>query len=217
MTSAHDDDVRVDIELMSVPWYAQIPKDIAAMYATCSYGKQYEWLRSTTAHLGQQWYAMTKFCETRFAQSERKVYVNFEKNFVTCCKSLGGDSTDEEVLATPDEEEEITEGTKSGAIVGREPVLQPSNGALETPQGPAKAPRETAQSSAAEGSNRTRRDRQPTERARACKSRHGSVVSERQPEHKQQLIVPRELLHVQKQTEMPVKLPRVYLPTTERR
>ena len=121
----------VDMELMSVPWYAQIPKDIAAMYATYSYGKQYEWLRSTAAHLGQQWYAMTILCETRFAQSERgKVYVNFEKNFVTYCKSWGGDSTDEEVLATPDEEEEIPEGTGSGAIVGREPVLQPSNGAL---------------------------------------------------------------------------------------
>ena len=32
----------VDVKLMSVPWYAQIPKDISAMYACCSYGKQHE-------------------------------------------------------------------------------------------------------------------------------------------------------------------------------
>jgi hypothetical protein len=29
----------VDVELMVVPWYSQTPKDIAAMYATCNYGK----------------------------------------------------------------------------------------------------------------------------------------------------------------------------------
>jgi hypothetical protein len=33
------DKLGVDVELMSVPWYAQIPKDISAMYACCSYGK----------------------------------------------------------------------------------------------------------------------------------------------------------------------------------
>ena len=35
-------DIRVDregvnVELLSVPWYSQIPKDISAMHATCSY------------------------------------------------------------------------------------------------------------------------------------------------------------------------------------
>ena len=30
----------VDVELMNVPWYSQTRKDIAAMYATCNYGKQ---------------------------------------------------------------------------------------------------------------------------------------------------------------------------------
>ena len=78
-------DIRVDregvgVELMAVPWYSQTPKDIAAMYATCSYGKQNEELLETTGHLGKRWYAMVKFCDTRFAQSELKVFINFEKN-----------------------------------------------------------------------------------------------------------------------------------------
>ena len=49
------------------------------MYATCSYGKQYEEVLET-AELGERWYAMMKFCDTRLAQSELKVYINFEKN-----------------------------------------------------------------------------------------------------------------------------------------
>jgi hypothetical protein len=57
----------VDVELMFVPWYAQTPKDISAMYAFYSYGKQYEELLQTTEHLGRKWYAMVKFCETRLA------------------------------------------------------------------------------------------------------------------------------------------------------
>jgi len=57
----------VDVEVMSVPWYAQTPKDISAIYACCSYGKEFEELLQTTEHIGRQWYAMVKFCETRFA------------------------------------------------------------------------------------------------------------------------------------------------------
>ncbi len=32
------DKLGVDVEIMFVPWYAQIPKDIVAIYACCSYG-----------------------------------------------------------------------------------------------------------------------------------------------------------------------------------
>ena len=65
-------DIRVDregldVELMAVPWYSQTPKDIAAMYATCSYGKQYEELLKIAGQLGERWYAMVKFCEIRLA------------------------------------------------------------------------------------------------------------------------------------------------------
>jgi hypothetical protein len=57
-----------DIELMSIPWYSQTPKDITIMYATCSYGKQYEELLHTTDYLDKLWYAMVKFDDTLFAQ-----------------------------------------------------------------------------------------------------------------------------------------------------
>jgi len=67
---SHDirvDKLGVDAELMVVPWYAQILKDIAEMYACCSYGKQYEELMHIVTHLGHRLYAMVKYCETRFA------------------------------------------------------------------------------------------------------------------------------------------------------
>jgi hypothetical protein len=73
-----------DVERMYVPWYAHIPTDIDSMYACCSYEKKYEELLQTAKHLGQRWYAIVKFCETTFTQSELVVYKNFEKNYKTC-------------------------------------------------------------------------------------------------------------------------------------
>ena len=89
----------VDVELMVVPLYSQTIKDIVAMYATCNYGKQYEELLETAGHLGERWYAMVTFCETRFAQSELKVYINFEKNNKTCHRARGGNITEAEAKA----------------------------------------------------------------------------------------------------------------------
>ena len=91
-------DIRVDregvgVELMAVPWYSQTPKDIAAMYATCSYGKQYEELLETEGHLGERWYAMVKFCDSRYAQSKLKAYINFETNYKTYRRAWGGSNT----------------------------------------------------------------------------------------------------------------------------
>jgi hypothetical protein len=76
----------VDVKLIFVPWYAQIPKDISAMYACCTYGKQYEELLQIAKHFGRKWYTMVTFCETRFAQSVLKIYVNFENNYDTYCR-----------------------------------------------------------------------------------------------------------------------------------
>jgi hypothetical protein len=81
---AHDiriDKHGVDFELMSVPWYAKIHKDTTAIHACCSYGKHYEELVQNAKHLGQRWYAMVKFCETKFAESKLLVYKIFEKNY----------------------------------------------------------------------------------------------------------------------------------------
>ncbi len=79
------------------------------MYACCSYGNQYEELLHTAEHLGRRWHDMVKFCETRFAQSELKVYINFEHNYSTYRGSWGSPEVDEEIPDQPhprDEEEE---------------------------------------------------------------------------------------------------------------
>ncbi len=86
------DKLGVDVEIVFVPWYAQIPKDISSMYACCSYGKHYEELVQTTERLGRRWYAMIKFCEARFAQSELVVYKNFEKKYTTYRRTWGVDA-----------------------------------------------------------------------------------------------------------------------------
>jgi hypothetical protein len=90
----------VDVELMVVPWYSQTPRDIAVMYATWSYDKQYQELLETAGHLGDRCYAMVKLCDTRFAQSEMKVYINFEKNYRTYRRAWGGSNTKAEEEAT---------------------------------------------------------------------------------------------------------------------
>jgi hypothetical protein len=69
------------------------------MYATCSYGKHFEELLETTGHLGERWYAMAKFCDTGFAQSELKVHINFEKNYKTYRRAWGGNITEAEAEA----------------------------------------------------------------------------------------------------------------------
>ena len=62
----------------------------------CGYGKQYEELLQTAEHLGRMWYARGKFCETRFAQTELKVYINFEHNYNTCRGTWGSPELVEE-------------------------------------------------------------------------------------------------------------------------
>ena len=54
----------------------------------------------TAEHLGMQWCSIVKFCETRFAQSELKVYINFEKNYATYCRTWGRDADKEDEGAT---------------------------------------------------------------------------------------------------------------------
>ncbi len=94
------DRLGINVELASVPWYAQTPKDISAIYACSSYGNQYEELVDTAEHLGMKWYLMVKFCEKIFAQSELKVYTNFEKNYATYCRTWGRDADEEDEGAT---------------------------------------------------------------------------------------------------------------------
>jgi hypothetical protein len=85
------------------------------MYACCSYGKQYGELLETSKHLGIRWYAMVKFCETRFAQSDLKIYANFEKNYVANRRTWGGVKTEE-----PDESMDNTEVPTTTTAVEQE-------------------------------------------------------------------------------------------------
>ncbi len=95
----------VDVELMSIPWYAQIPKDISAMYACWSYGKQYEELLQTAGHFGRKLYARVNFFETRFAKSELKAYINFEKSYNTYCRTWGVEEEEEQ----PQDQHDVVE------------------------------------------------------------------------------------------------------------
>jgi hypothetical protein len=99
------DKLGVDVDLMAVSWYAQTPKDISAMYACCSYGKQYEELLQTAEHLGRRWYVMAKFCATRFAKSELKVYINLEYNYITYRGTWGRLEAEEEIPDLPQQRE----------------------------------------------------------------------------------------------------------------
>ena len=60
----------------------------------------------TTEHIGMKWYSMVKFCETRFAHSELKVYINFEKNYATYCRTWGRDADEEDEGATENQLQE---------------------------------------------------------------------------------------------------------------
>jgi hypothetical protein len=56
---------------------------------------------------------MVKFCETRFAQSELKVYINFEKNYNTYGRTWGAAEEEEqpnhEEMVVAEQEEEAPE------------------------------------------------------------------------------------------------------------
>ena len=117
----------VDVELMAAPWYDQTPKDMSTMYACCNYGKQYEELLQTTEHLGRRWYAMVKFCETIFAQSELKVYINFEHNYSTYRGTWGSPEVFEKIPDQPQQqqpqqqlEEEEDDWDEPLAVIGQQ-------------------------------------------------------------------------------------------------
>ena len=57
------------------------------MYACYSYGKQYEELLENAEHLGRKLYAMVILYENIFAQSEKKVYMNFGHPLASAARS----------------------------------------------------------------------------------------------------------------------------------
>ncbi|KAK3273056.1 hypothetical protein CYMTET_18688 [Cymbomonas tetramitiformis] len=67
-------DVRKD-EVLT--WYTEIPEAINEIHSKVAYGKNYEALRKSAIKVGKKFYNIQPFCDTRFAQAERKVYKNF--------------------------------------------------------------------------------------------------------------------------------------------
>ncbi|KAK3279200.1 hypothetical protein CYMTET_12904 [Cymbomonas tetramitiformis] len=72
-------DVRKD-EVLT--WYKEVPELLNQFQSKFAYGKNYELLRAAAARVGKKFYNLQTFCDTRFAQAERKVYKNFILNYL---------------------------------------------------------------------------------------------------------------------------------------
>jgi hypothetical protein len=62
-------------------WYTHMAKRIGDIHLQYNYGKKYEELRLIAVELQVRLNAPETFCDTRFAQAERKVYKNFVLNW----------------------------------------------------------------------------------------------------------------------------------------
>ncbi|KAK3246710.1 hypothetical protein CYMTET_13998 [Cymbomonas tetramitiformis] len=69
------------VPLPTVAWYGNIPTIVSSQLAKVSYGKGYEEIRKIAAELQERLYNPARFCDTRFAQAERKVYLNFLRDW----------------------------------------------------------------------------------------------------------------------------------------
>ncbi|KAK3271656.1 hypothetical protein CYMTET_20009 [Cymbomonas tetramitiformis] len=78
-------DVRKDTILT---WYKEVPEFIGQVQAKFAYGKNHEKLRKAAARVHRKFYELQKFCETRFAQAERKFYKNFVLNYLSIVTDL---------------------------------------------------------------------------------------------------------------------------------
>jgi hypothetical protein len=74
--------------LPSVSWYQPMAKDISAIISRFNYGKSYEAMLSMASDLGIKFYQLQRFCETRFAQSEQKVYASFMKDWLAVLRLM---------------------------------------------------------------------------------------------------------------------------------
>ena len=62
-------------------WYKNISKRIAVLQLTINYGQKYEEVRKIAQALNLRLYQPQLYCDTRFAQAERKVYKNYIHNW----------------------------------------------------------------------------------------------------------------------------------------
>jgi hypothetical protein len=62
-------------------WYKHTAKRVGDIQILYNYGKQYEELAEVAGKLNLKLYAPERYCDTRFAQAERKVYKNYILNW----------------------------------------------------------------------------------------------------------------------------------------
>ena len=91
---ARKDAEGVGVALPTIKWYSLISIAISDIYTKFAYGKGYEELRKIAEDEDLHFYALKRFCDTRFAQAEHKVYINFVHNFPTLVKAVLDRSVD---------------------------------------------------------------------------------------------------------------------------
>ena len=75
-------------QLNEVEWYKHVSGVISDIYSRYNYGQGYEELLDIANEEDVKLYALKKFCDTRFAQAEHKVYSNFLKNYKVLRKAV---------------------------------------------------------------------------------------------------------------------------------
>eukprot|EP00951_Prasinocladus_malaysianus_P016905 scaffold132378_cov43-Prasinocladus_malaysianus.AAC.1 len=80
--------------LNSVKWYQDLSGKVAEIYHGFNYGKGYETLLDIAEEHEVKLYALKRVCDTRFAQSEHRVYENFIKNYKVLREALRKKSKD---------------------------------------------------------------------------------------------------------------------------
>ena len=73
--------IKRGVELNFVPWYIELSAAVSDIYNKFAYGKGYELLRDIAEDHNVRLHSLKYFCDTRFAQSERIVFLNFIRNF----------------------------------------------------------------------------------------------------------------------------------------
>jgi hypothetical protein len=75
-------------DLPEVKRYALISQMISDIYSKFNYGKGFETLIDIAKEEEIVLYALKRFCDTRFAQSEHKVYQNFVRNYKVLLRAI---------------------------------------------------------------------------------------------------------------------------------
>ena len=90
-------DVRQDktgtIKLHSVEWYGPLSETIALLVNSFQYGKGYEEIRVISSQLALKLRDPAKYCETRFAVSEKKVLECLLANYLVYVQAYRDAST----------------------------------------------------------------------------------------------------------------------------